>query len=312
MMAHYAILAGKLSWINDKTLDVMAKDPNTLMRYISDHSTAVTLNNRYDLIEPNDHHVSQRILTWPLAVVQLARELDLIGTRFVKYYMCNALYKTSIDILDAMLADRTVEFLHSLRTQPKGMIGCSILGALEHAIKRGNLEIVKHLLENYPDIVDPYIPSRLLSTVSKSDRGHSQVAMNYLRELIVEKQLPIHDLNKFILNLDIDFLQKVFKYLDLDEYSSNVTSVLTDLAKASRKNPKETMAMLELLNEYFDGILSHPNLVQNAGASNQLLLYLYDREPDVIIANRDLILKSAKKNGNKVMIQTVIDLLGPF
>jgi hypothetical protein len=185
-MAHYALLAGKLSWIDNSMLDLMANNMNKMIKYIPDYSTAVILNERYNMVSRSSEWFTYRnfALTWPLGVIQLARKLNMISKGLVIYYLLKTLKLpggVSPDIIDALLGGRTARFFDLMTDESEDM-----LIAFESAIKMGNSENVKYLLDNYPDIVYSDIPSRLLTRIANIDPDFAE----YLRKFIIKRELP--------------------------------------------------------------------------------------------------------------------------
>jgi hypothetical protein len=132
-----------------------------------------------------------------------------------------------------------------------------------------------------------------------------------LGKFIVERQLPIHDLSVFICGLDISFVRAVFKYLNAADYSTNIEHWLHTLAYKCRIYPQNTIIMLELLDEHYD-VMRNTTLLRHAGGSKELLLYLHKRDPTLLVTYRESIRKRVKEWGYKDIIQTVVDIWGPY
>lgn len=309
-MAFCALLVGKLSWIDEGTLDLMVmmdKSQNNMLKYVPDYPTAVLLNNRYDLIRGPTLFKNNGIFNWPLFVIQLIRDLNMLNSHVVAHYIYGALENTSVEMLETMLGKRDSQFLALVKTNLLGL--GDIPRWLKTVIENGNVEIVKYLLSNYSDIISPHHPPELLITVG----GHAfyKSVVNWLRKFIVELQLPIHDLSYFICYLDINFVRAALKYLDAASYSSKVAAWSHTLAYTCRIHPVDTIAMLELLDEYYD-IMRNSTLLQHSGGSKELLLYLHNRDPTLLIPYRESIRKRVKDRGYKDIIQTVVDIWGPY
>lgn len=318
-MAHYAILVGKLSWISPSMLNTMGEQSDIILMYVPNYSTAILLNKRYDIVNAN----SIRRENWsiwlpprgyPVWVLKLARELDLVHEKFVAYYICKSLPYCTVEMLDVLLSGRDAHSLNLIKVEL--LKSCNIIYILDTSLI--NPAGIVHLFDNYMDILQADMPSTFLGSIYHNtvESPACDIILDYLHKLIVERKLPVPNLDEFIYALDLDFITSVLKYINVKDYSSQIEYSLPRLARRSRDNPKDTIAMIKLLNQHH-AIISNPNLVKYAGVSKELLLYLYERSlspqvANIIRANREAILRSAVRSGNMTAVQTVLDLLGPF
>jgi hypothetical protein len=307
IMAFYILQAGKYNWLSSAQLDWMAKSPSVMAQHAPSPEIANELNEKYNIFSGGSVGLILLIKHAPVWLIQLALEKN-----------SQALDDDSVivEILNTRDYDKIKLVLEHYRriTDPVVRLSHFIFSSITYPIY---FSLLTQIIDDYHDLLDDYTLSSVLSVSSGKTTESARKLTEHILNLIEEKKLRVYGFVVYqaITNLDINTVARLLKmkHLNLDYYTGDVKRAYNDLMKHSNTNPDDVIAMIKLLDYYYN-ITQDKDLVKASVVSLPVLKFLASHISTyrLMTDHSSDLLQLAVRCSNTDVVKYIIKELGPF